>query len=114
MEITNLLDIGTRAELYRWFLENHDKVSDFWIRVNRSKAVCPGVINYVDAVEVALCFGWIDSTLKRMDEGKPAQHFTPRRKGSNWCERNIERCRRLIETGEMTPAGLAVIPTTTI
>ena len=94
MEVTNLLDIHTRAELYRWYLENHDKVSDFWLRVNRAAADCPGVVRYVDAVEVALCFGWIDSTRKKIDQGKPIQHFTPRRKRSNWCERNLIRCRR--------------------
>lgn len=110
MEVRNLLDIHTRAELYQWYLENHDKVSDFWIRLNRANAEYPGVVRYVDAVEVALCFGWIDSTQKRIDDGKPIQHFTPRRKGCNWCEQNVERCRRLIRLGEMTPAGLAVIP----
>ena len=110
MEVTNLLNISTRSELYRWFMDNHDKVSDFWLRVNRANDEYPGVIRYVDAVEVCLCFGWIDSTMKRIDDGKPIQHFTPRRKGSNWCEQNLERCRRLIRLGEMTPAGLAVIP----
>lgn len=110
MEVTNLLNIGTRAELYQWYLDNHDTAKDFWLRVNRAYAEYPGVIRYVDAVEVALCFGWIDSTQKRIDDGKPVQHFTPRRKGCNWCEQNIERCRRLIKIGEMTPAGLAVIP----
>jgi hypothetical protein len=110
MEVTNLLDIHSREELYRWYLANHDKVRDFWLRINRADAACPGVVRYVDAVEVALCFGWIDSTQKRIDDGKPIQHFTPRHKGSNWCEQNIERCRRLIKIGEMTPAGLAVVP----
>lgn len=110
MEVTNLLNIGTRSELYLWFTDNHDKVSDFWLRVNRANAEYPGVVRYVDAVEVSLCFGWIDSTMKRIDDGKPIQHFTPRRRGSNWCEQNLERCRRLIRLGEMTPAGLAVIP----
>ena len=110
MEVTNLLDIHTRAELYRWYQENHDKASDFWLRVNRSAADRPGVVRYVDAVEVALCFGWIDSTQKKIDEGRPIQHFTPRRKRSNWCERNLIRCRRLVQLGEMTPAGLAAAP----
>ena len=110
MIVTNLLDIHTRAELYRWYQENHDKVSDFWLRINRAEADCPGVVRYVDAVEVALCFGWIDSTMKRIDDGKPIQHFTPRRKRSNWCEHNLVRCRRLVEQGEMTPTGLAVAP----
>ena len=110
MEVTNLLDIHTREELYAWYLENHDKVSDFWLRINRAREPFPGVVGYVDAVEVALCFGWIDSTQKRIDNGKPIQHFTPRRKRSNWCWNNIERCRRLIDLNEMTPAGLAVLP----
>ena len=110
MIVTNLLDIHTRAELYQWYLENHDKVDDFWLRINRAEADYPGVVRYVDAVEVALCFGWIDSTMKRIDDGKPIQHFTPRRKRSNWCEQNLVRCRRLVEQGEMTPAGLAVAP----
>ena len=109
MEVTNLLEIHTREELYRWYMENHDKVSDFWLRVNRA-ADCPGVVRYVDAVEVALCFGWIDSTQKKIDEGKPVQHFTPRRSRSSWCERNLIRCRRLVEIEDMTPAGLAAAP----
>lgn len=110
MEVSNLLDVHTRQELYAWFVANHDKVSDFWLRINRAREPFPGVVGYVDAVEVALCFGWIDSTQKRIDDGKPVQHFTPRRKGCNWCRHNIERCRRLIDLGEMTPAGLAVLP----
>ena len=110
MEVTNLLDIHTREELYARYLENHDKVSDFWLRINRAREPFPGVVGYVDAVEVALCFGWIDSTQKRIDDGKPIQQFTPRRKRSNWCWNNIERCRRLIDLNEMTPAGLAVLP----
>ena len=110
MEVTRLLDIHTREELYRWFEENHDTVLDFWLRINRAQADCPGVIRYVDAVEVALCFGWIDSTMKRIDDGKPIQRFSPRRKGSNWCEQNLVRCRRLVQLGEMTPAGLSVAP----
>ena len=110
MEVDNLLDIHDREALYRWYQENHDKARDLWLRVNRAAADCPGVVRYVDAVEVALCFGWIDSTMKRIDDGKPVQHFTPRRKRSNWCERNLIRCRRLVQSGEMTPAGLAVAP----
>ena len=110
MEVANLLDIRNREELYRWYQENHKIVSDFWLRVNRASEDCPGVVRYVDAVEVALCFGWIDSTQKKIDDGKPVQHFTPRRKGSTWCERNLIRCRRLVQLGEMTPFGLAVAP----
>lgn len=110
MEVTVLLDIHTREELYRWYQQNHATAKDFWLRVNRAEKPYPGVIGYIDAVEVALCFGWIDSTMKRIDDGKAIQHFTPRRKGSNWCWQNMERCFRLTRTGEMTSAGLAVMP----
>ena len=105
MEITTLLDIHSREELYRWYVENHDKSTDFWLRINRAEADCPGVVRYVDAVEVALCFGWIDSTLKRIDDGKPVQRFSPRRKGSHWTELNRQRCADLERRGLMTEAG---------
>ena len=110
MEVTNILDIIIREDLYSWFTQNHDKVREFWIRVNRSSKQEADVIGYVEAVEVALCFGWIDSTLKHIDAGKPFQRFSPRQKGGNWCQRNIDRCKRLIASGEMTEYGLAVIP----
>lgn len=110
MLVTSILDISSRADLYDWFKVNHDSATEFWIRVNRSSKPCPGVIDYADAVEVALCFGWIDSTLKKLDEGKPFQRFSPRRKGGNWCENNLARCKKLIASGEMTPHGLAAMP----
>ena len=50
MQVTNLLDIHTREELYQWYTDYHDKVSDFWLRVNRASEDCPGVVRYVDAV----------------------------------------------------------------
>lgn len=110
MDVVNLIDISSRDELYRWYLVNHATCREFWIRVNRSKVSVDGIIGYVDAVEVALCFGWIDSTLKRIDNGKPVQRFTPRRKGSHWTELNKERCQRLAELGQMTKAGLDALP----
>ena len=64
-------------------------------------------IPYNDAVEEALCYGWIDSTLKGIDDEKFAQRFTPRKGTGNWSETNRERMRRLIKLGKMTPAGLA-------
>ena len=110
MEPHNILEISSRKELREWYEANHSTCKEFWIRVNRGKNEVTGVIPYVDSVEVALCFGWIDSTLKHIDDGFPFQRFSPRRKGCNWCERNIERCRKLVVLEEMTPSGLAVIP----
>ncbi|MBP5589720.1 MAG: YdeI/OmpD-associated family protein [Bacteroidales bacterium] len=110
MEVTNLLDIRTRHDLRMWYLDNHEKENLFWIRVNRSGKEMPDVIMYLDAVEEALCFGWIDSTMKKIDAGYPVQRFTPRRKGGLWTELNKERCRRLIRLGMMTPAGEKTLP----
>lgn len=110
MEVQNLLDVKTREELYSWYELHHDKAKVCWVRTNRAEKPVDGVVGYVDAVEVALCFGWIDSTQKRGDDGRPIQRFTPRRAGGIWCEQNVERCRRLIKLGEMTPAGMAVLP----
>lgn len=67
-------------------------------------------MSYLDAVEEALCFGWIDGLAKRLDEHCTAQRFTPRRKSSHWTELNKERARRLIQEGRMMDAGQAVLP----
>ena len=104
-----LTEIRDRAAFRAW-LESHGDETECWVHVKRGRPVNDGTFYYLDAVEEALCFGWIDSTMKRIDEGKPIQHFTPRRKGSNWCEQNLVRCRRLLKLGEMTPAGLSVAP----
>ncbi len=65
---------------------------------------------YIDAVEEALCFGWIDSTTKRLDSGVTAQKSAPRKKNSLWSELNKERCRRMEKLGLMTDSGRAVLP----
>jgi uncharacterized protein YdeI (YjbR/CyaY-like superfamily) len=61
-------------------------------------------------VEEALCFGWIDSTTKTLDAERYAQRFTPRKKGSNWSGPNLERVKRLVAAGQMTPAGAVHLP----
>jgi uncharacterized protein YdeI (YjbR/CyaY-like superfamily) len=66
-------------------------------------------VSYNDAVEEALCFGWIDSTIKRVDDEKYVQKFTPRNKGSQWSDHNKRRVRKMIEENRMTPAGMEAI-----
>ncbi len=63
-------------------------------------------VTYDEAVEIALCFGWIDGLARGLDERHRLQRFTPRRKRSNWSKRNRERAAALIESGRMQPAGL--------
>ncbi|MBO4379958.1 MAG: hypothetical protein J5784_03040 [Muribaculaceae bacterium] len=110
MEIVNLLEINNRDQLRQWFVKNHATVKECWVTANRSKTPRRDAIAYVEVVEEALCFGWIDSTQKKLPDGRNAQRLTPRRKGSHWTELNKQRCRDLIERGLMTQAGLDVMP----
>lgn len=106
----NILDIKNRNEFRAWLSENHSKESECWIVVKRGKPKEDNIVFwYVDAVEEALCFGWIDSTHKCI-EGVRMQRFTPRKKNALWTELNKERVRRLEKLGIMTDAGRAVLP----
>lgn len=110
MTIQNLLDVKSRKELRDWLLRNHDKESECWIVVKRGRPVDDGTFWYIDAVEEALCFGWIDSTTEKISDDVTAQRLCPRRPRSNWSELNKERCRRMERLGLMTDAGRAVLP----
>ena len=110
MEIINLLELTDRAQLRQWLQENHKTVQECWVTVNRTKQPRTDSIPYLDVVEEALCFGWIDSTLKGLPDGRCAQRLTPRRKRSHWTELNKQRCADLISRGLMTENGLAVMP----
>lgn len=105
MEITHLLHPTNRAELRLWLIENSATERECWVVITRSKRPPEGTIHYIDVVEEALCFGWIDSTLKRLPDGRLAQRLSPRRKGSHWTELNKERCADLERRGLMTEAG---------
>ena len=105
MEITLLLEFSERQQLRDWLTENHASAKECWVTMSRSKNPF-GVLPYLDVVEEALCFGWIDSTLKKLPDGRLAQRLSPRRKNSHWTELNKHRCEVLISNGLMTDAGL--------
>ncbi|MDO4814308.1 MAG: YdeI/OmpD-associated family protein [Gemella sp.] len=105
-----LENIKTREGFREWLKDNSKLEKECWLRVNRSKTQLDDVVLYLDAVEEALCFGWIDSTLKKFDDGPAFQRFTPRKKNSNWTELNKERVRRLEKLGLMTDEGRKVLP----
>lgn len=110
MNFVNLLSAKNRDELREWLTEHHDCERECWVVVKRGRPVDDGTFLYIDAVEEALCFGWIDSTTKRLDNGVLVQRLSPRRKTSVWSELNKERCRRMERLGRMTDAGRAVLP----
>ena len=104
MEITLLLEFSERQQLRDWLTENHASAKECWVIMSRSKNPF-GVLPYLDVVEEALCFGWIDSTLKKLPDGRLAQRLSPRRKNSHWTELNKQRCQDLESRGLMTQAG---------
>jgi uncharacterized protein YdeI (YjbR/CyaY-like superfamily) len=106
MDSTETVYFATREEWRSWLEENHDKCKGIWLIYFKKGSGRPRV-PYDDAVEEALCFGWIDSTVKSMDEERYRQLFTPRNPRSGWSELNMRRMEQLIKDGRMTGAGLA-------
>ena len=105
----NILDVKNRNEFRIWLKEHADTARDCWIALKRGNPVRPTVFYYIDAVEEALCFGWIDSQCKRIN-GICYQKFTPRKRNSLWSELNKARVRRLEKLGMMTDLGRDVLP----
>lgn len=104
-----VLRFSERGELRQWLRDNGRSAKECWVVCARTSEVPDGVIAYLDVVEEALCFGWIDSTCKRCGEVL-LQRLSPRRDKSKWTELNKERCRRLERLGFMTDAGRKVYP----
>ena len=88
-----------------WLARHHDHASEIWVKLAKKGSGIPSV-TYDEAVEVALCYGWIDGLTRGLDENYYVQRFTPRRAKSNWSRPNIERAEALIANGRMQPAGL--------
>ena len=105
MEVTNLLTFTDRRQLRKWLERNLLSERCCWVACNRSKTAKTDTLPYLDIVEEALCFGWIDSTLKKLPDGRLAQRLSPRRKGSHWTELNKQRCQELECRGLMTEYG---------
>jgi uncharacterized protein YdeI (YjbR/CyaY-like superfamily) len=108
MDLGQTLDVRTRAAWRAWLVRNHSRKTQIWL-VYHAKASRKDSISYNDAVDEAICFGWIDSTVKKVDEHSRAQRFTPRHTGSPVSEMNKAHARRLVRERRMTPAGLAAL-----
>ena len=105
MKITEQLYFTNRKDWRLWLEKNYNKKKEVWL-VYYKKHIDKPCIPYDDAVEEALCFGWIDSTVKRIDEEKHVQRYTPRKLRSIWSGNNIRRVKKMIKAGKMTKAGL--------
>lgn len=104
MDISETLHITDRKQWRAWLKENHRKKKEIWLIYFKKHTGKPR-IPYNDAVEEALCFGWIDSTVKRIDDERYAQKYTPRNKKSIWSESNIKRAKKMTKARKMTKAG---------
>jgi uncharacterized protein YdeI (YjbR/CyaY-like superfamily) len=97
-----------RAEWRAWLAEHHASAPGVWL-VYLKKGSGQASVRYDEAVEEALCFGWIDSVTRTLDAARYQQVFTPRKRRSPWSQSNKERVARLSAQGLMAPAGLAAV-----
>jgi uncharacterized protein YdeI (YjbR/CyaY-like superfamily) len=105
MESINQLYVKTRSEWRAWLQSSYQSKNEIWLIFYKKHTRKPSLA-YNDAVEEAICFGWIDSIVKRLDDQKYAQKFTPRKARSKWSLLNIQRAQKMIAEGKMTSAGL--------
>jgi uncharacterized protein YdeI (YjbR/CyaY-like superfamily) len=100
----------TDANAWRaWLLGEHTQSSGVWLRLAKKGTTQPTSLTYDEALDEALCHGWIDGQVRRLDERTYRQRFTPRRPRSTWSKRNVGIVERLTDEGRMTPAGVAAI-----
>ena len=97
---------ATPSEFRAWLEEHHDSASELWVGFHKKASGLPS-ITWPEAVDQALCFGWIDGIRKSVDGSSYMNRFTPRKRKSNWSAVNIKRAEELIASRSMRPAGLA-------
>jgi uncharacterized protein YdeI (YjbR/CyaY-like superfamily) len=103
-----VVSFGSRVAWAEWLAEHHESAGGVWLAIARKGSGEPSV-TYAEALEVALCYGWIDGQKAKLDDSRWLQRFTPRRARSKWSKVNREKATALIEAGEMKPAGLAEV-----
>lgn len=101
----NKLHVDTREKWRRWLEEHHATEENVWL-VHYKKHTGKPILAYNDAVEEAICFGWIDGLVRKLDENQYAQKYTPRNPKSNWSDLNKKRAQKMIEQGLMKDIGL--------
>jgi uncharacterized protein YdeI (YjbR/CyaY-like superfamily) len=105
--------VRTRAEWRAWLQANHDSVAEIWLLFDK-KHTGQAAVPYEDSIEEALCFGWVDSLIRRIDDTRYARKFTPRKPDSKWSSINCRRYARMKAQGLLTEAGRQRPPTAKI
>jgi uncharacterized protein YdeI (YjbR/CyaY-like superfamily) len=104
-----VLLVSDAAAWHDWLAENHARPTGVWLVLAKKGTTTPTTLNYDQALDEALCHGWIDGQVKRRDEATFQQRFTPRRSRSQWSMSNVGRIERLTGEGRMHPAGVAEV-----
>lgn len=99
------LSFKTQKLFEAWLQKNHTTCHGIWLKIFKKDSDVQS-LSYAEALDVALCFGWIDGQKRSLDNDAWLQKFTPRRKRSKWSKRNIEHVERLLKLGRLKPAGL--------
>jgi len=94
----------TAAAFEKWMAAHHDREPEIWLKIHKKRSGLP-TVDHAEALDVALCYGWIDAIRKSFDEESFLQRFTPRTAKSMWSQVNREHVARLIAAGRMTPHG---------
>lgn len=108
MKITETYKPTNRKVWRDWLNRYHQEKKEIWVLYDDRSS--EPTFGYLESVEEAICFGWIDGLQKRFNEHEKAQRFTPRKKKSNWTELNKERARKLIQENRMTESGFKLLP----
>jgi uncharacterized protein YdeI (YjbR/CyaY-like superfamily) len=108
VELPELI-VRDRAAWRRWLGKHHGEPHGVWLVLAKKGMTKPTSLSYDEALEEALCHGWIDGQTRRRDEATYRQRFTPRRRRSAWSKRNTDKAERLLAEGRMHPAGIAEI-----
>ena len=108
MEIDKALLFSNSEQWRNWLEQNHNSIKEVWL-IHYKKNSSKSSVSYNDALEEALCFGWIDSIMKSIDDEKFILKYSPRKTKSIWSKRNKEKAEKLIKVGKMTDAGLVKI-----
>jgi uncharacterized protein YdeI (YjbR/CyaY-like superfamily) len=104
-----ILTLADAAAWRAWLEEQHEQSSGVWLRLAKKGTTQPTTLTYDEALDEALCHGWIDGQVRRLDERTYRQRFTPRRARSAWSKRNVGLVERLSGEGRMRPAGLLAV-----
>ena len=103
-----VLPFDSKKKFADWLAKNHDKSAGLWLKIAKKATGIP-TVTYAEALDVALCYGWIDGQKGSFDDQYFLQKFTPRRPKSIWSKINVEKVEGLIANGEMKPAGLKAV-----